>query len=503
MAFALLGATFLSACGGGEPSTATSSEPDRPNILFVVWDTVRADHLSLYGYGRNTTPKLDRWAENARVFENCLSTAPITVSSHAAMFTGLLPTESGASNAHQWLNESSLTLAELLSEVNYRTFAWSANPHISREENFTQGFEVVKHPWDSSVRAEARAIVTQKVAGDSSNELGKRLGKGEVDGWTLKAAGGLAQPALMQWLEATPADKPFFAFINYMEAHRPLIPARRFREAFMTASEIDRSYKVDVSWVPMWAFSFGLSEIEPRDLETMESVYDASLLELDELFDDLLTALRKAGQLENTIVVLTSDHGEHLGDHHMLDHQFSVFDSLLSVPLVIHYPKAFEPGRDQNPVSNYDLFPTLVELSGIEFKHSRVSGARSLVGLSAPDTASLRPRMAEFPAPFTKPFRPLRRSYPDWDEEPWKQSLRALTVGSDKLIRGSAGRLELYRDGDEERNVIGDHPELRDELVSELDRWTGALTPATLEPIRESSEEHREMLNDLGYSGDE
>jgi len=472
--------------------------PNRPNILMVVWDTARADHLSLYGYERETTPKLDRWASEARVFDNCLSTAPITVSSHAAMFTGLLPTESGASNAHQWLNEGHSTLAELLRGVNYRTFAWSANPHISREENFTQGFEIVQHPWDESVRAEARAIVSEKVKGDSSNELGKRLRKADVDGWTLKAAGELAEPALLEWLEASPDDQPFFAFINYMEAHRPLIPPRKFREAFMDAAEIERSYQVDVSWIPMWAYSFGLSEISAPDLATMEAVYDASLLELDGLFDSLLASLRAAGRLENTIVVLTSDHGEHLGDHHMLDHQFSVYDSLLRVPLVVHFPERFEPGHDANPVANYDLFPTLVELAGIEFKRSTQSGARSLLS-----PATERPRMAEFPAPFTKPFRQLRKAYPDWDAAAWKQSLSSLTMGEHKLIRGSAGRRELYRVGDETRDLSAENAARLTELESELDRWVGQLKPPTLDEIPESTDEHRKLLDGLGYSGDD
>ena len=490
----------LCACGeqNGEQAEAELQTPARPNILMVVWDTVRADHLSLYGYDRETTPRLDRWAEQARVFEDCLSTAPITVSSHAAMFTGLLPTENGASNAHQWLNEEFTTLAEQLLESGYRTYAWSANPHLSVEENFTQGFEKVEHPWDADVRDQARAIVSQKVAGDSSNELGKRLRKQDVDGWTLKAAGELAQPALSQWLATSDATRPFFALVNYMEAHRPLIPPRRLREKFMSAEDVERSYQVDVSWVPMWAFNFGLRELSERELKIIAAVYDASILELDELFDDLLASLRSAGQLENTVIVLTADHGEHLGDSHMLDHQFSVYDALLSVPLVVHFPKRFTAGRDSHPVSNYDLYPTLLELAGLQPPTAGLRGPRSLL-----KPANSRMRLAEFTAPFTKPFRALKKSYPEWDQTPWEQSLRSLSDARFKLIKGSAGRRELYSVGDETHDLASEKTAEIERLERDLDDWIQSLKPATDEAVPETSTEHRELLKGLGYSGDD
>ncbi|MFT5286292.1 MAG: arylsulfatase A-like enzyme [Planctomycetota bacterium] len=493
-------ALFLCACGDGQTPTSSQANQasDRPNILWVVWDTVRADHLSLYGYERETTPQLDSWAKEAMVFENCLSTAPITVSSHAAMFTGLMPTETGASNAHQWLNDGFETMAEQMSGAGYRTFAWAANPHISKEENFTQGFETIEHPWDSAVRKEARAIVSEKVTGDRSNELGKRLRKEDVDGWTLKAAGELAEPALNKWLAAGDQTRPFFAFVNYMEAHRPLIPPRKLREKFMSPKDVDRSYQVDVSWIPMWAFNFGLSEISERDLEAIEAVYDASILELDGLFASLLASLDEAGELENTIVVLTSDHGEHLGDHHMLDHQFSVFDSLLEVPLIVHFPAKFKAGRDARPVVNYDLHPTLLELAGLQTPVDSEWGPRSLLR-----PADQRLRLAEFNAPFTKPFRALRKSYPDWDQAEWEQSLRALSNEQFKLIQGSAGRRELFVVGDESRDLITEETEALDSLERALDVWVNRLKPAKQDTIPETTDAHREMLDGLGYSGED
>jgi arylsulfatase A-like enzyme len=104
--------------------------PRRPNVLWIMWDTVRADHLALYGYQGGATPNLDRWAADARVFENCLSTSGYTLPSHASMFTGLLPSEHCAHNDHTLLDDSYTTIAELLRSVGYRTYLYSANPHI-------------------------------------------------------------------------------------------------------------------------------------------------------------------------------------------------------------------------------------------------------------------------------------------------------------------------------------------------------------------------------------
>ncbi len=105
--------------------------PAPPNILWVVWDTVRADHLSLYGYERETTPRLDAWAAGARVFDDVRSVASYTLPSHASMFTGLLPSEHCTHNDHKRLDDRYTTLAELLREAGYQTFLFSSNPHVS------------------------------------------------------------------------------------------------------------------------------------------------------------------------------------------------------------------------------------------------------------------------------------------------------------------------------------------------------------------------------------
>ena len=212
-------------------ATGCNDEAQRrpPNVLWIVWDTVRADHLGLYGHPRDTTPNLDRWAAGARVFEDCLSTAGYTVPSHASMFTGLLPSEHCTNNDQRRLDERFSTIAELLGTAGYRTYLYSANPHISQGGNFDQGFDRADHPWTPALRDRATRIVRNKLAAeDRSSELGetlRRVESGELSGmsvWNMKATGALAEEAILAWLGSTDAERPFFVFANYMEAHRPL-----------------------------------------------------------------------------------------------------------------------------------------------------------------------------------------------------------------------------------------------------------------------------------------
>jgi arylsulfatase A-like enzyme len=497
-----LSAPVASAVEVGAGPAARSAAASGPNILWVVWDTVRADRMSVYGYPRPTTPKLEAWAVKARVFENVVSTASSTVPSHAAMFTGLLPSEHGANNGHRWLDVGHFTVAERLSEAGYQTFLWAANPHIAKEENFQQGFDVEYHPWDPETLDEAIRIVTEKAVGDrSARSMSRRKGAEEVKPWATKAAGELAERRLLDWLSRGDSKRPWFAFINYMEAHRPFIPSREARQKMMGEKDVGRSYKVDRSWAPMWSFVFGLHEYSPKELKIMASTYDATLTELDLLFDHLLDSLERRGSLENTVIILTADHGEHLGEHHMLDHQYALYRPLINVPLVIYYPERFEAGRDTSPVMNFDLFPTILELAGValDLDEEQASKAQSLLR-----TTSGRQRMSQYPEVFTEPFRAVQKKHPDWDPTPWHSRLYALQDGRFKIICGKAAGPELYDvDGDpgEVRNSASVDParaESMSEALHEFLASTRVYEPAVGDAV-EMTPEHRERLEALGY----
>jgi arylsulfatase A-like enzyme len=486
-------------------AAATCAAPERrPNVLWVVWDTVRADRLSLYGHDRPTTPRLDAWAAGARVFEDCLSTAGYTLPAHGSMFTGLLPSEHCAHNDHIVLDEAHTTIAELLQGAGYRTYLYSANPNISGAQGFDQGFDVAEHPWSPRFRDRAARIVSDKLAAEDLSselpELFRRAAQQEpvLNAWHIKAAGELAQEALLSWLAGSDDERPYFAFVNYMEAHRPLVPPRAYRERMMTPEQVERSYGVDRGWLPTWEYTFGLREYGEQELELTRATYDAALAELDDLFGNLLDALREAGLLEDTIVVLTSDHGEHLGEQHMLDHQFSVYQPLLRVPLIVHYPERFAPGRDDRPVANFDLFPTLLELTGGSPPGGLLTKSISLLADS-----TTRLRFAEDPAPDQRVLAMVAEQHPDWDATRWRQTLRTVVRDGRKLIRASDDRVELFdltTDPLEDRNLVAEEAATAAELRDDLEAFAGTLSLCS--PAGEQLEmtpEQIERLKALGY----
>ena len=474
--------------------------PERPNVLWIVWDTVRADHLGLYGYAKPTTPFLDTWAKEARVYDDCIAAANYTAPSHASFFTGLLTSQHRTSNDHLRLDDGLTTIAEILRDGGYQTYLYSANPHISSEENFDQGFMQVEHPWDEKYRQAALELIRDKLdPGDRSSGLPEKIRRGHFGKWDIKAAGPLAERALLEWLHRCDRERPYFAFLNYMEAHRPYIPPRSYRERMMNPAQVALSYEIDRSWASQWSYTFGLTDYSDEELAVTAATYDAALAELDDLLRSLVGALEKEGYLENTVVVVTSDHGEHLGDHHMIGHQHSLYDALIHVPLIIRYPARFPAGRDPRPAMVHDLFPTLLALSGRGASTPPGGGAVSL--LDPP--LEQRVRLSESLGVFRDPFAAVQQMHPGWEPTAWERELRAVIDGPDKFIWSSNGRHELYRrdeDPREERNLAGQETGTQARLAARLDAEVASLeriTPGDAAP--EMDPAHRERLRSLGY----
>ncbi|MEZ5979699.1 MAG: sulfatase-like hydrolase/transferase [Planctomycetota bacterium] len=283
-----------------------------------------------------------------------------------------------------------------------------------------------------------------------------------------------------------------------MEAHRPLLPSDAARERFMTPEQVRRSHELDLSWPRVWAYTFGLEELDDADLEVVRRTYDAALYELDALFEGLVDELRRRGVLDDTIVVLTSDHGELLGDGHVLGHHYSLAEGVVRVPLVLRAPGRVAAGRDATPVQNLDVGPTLLRLAGLRVDDAG-SRARDLL---LADTG--RARVAEYLVRFEEPFRSVSRDHPDFDPEPFRSRIRALWSGDEKLVWRSDGRGGLYdlaRDPREEHDVAGERGERAKELARELQRTVAGLDAPSVRDAdrRARSEEERRRLERLGY----
>jgi arylsulfatase A-like enzyme len=407
------------------------------------------------------------------------------------MFTGLLPSEHCTHNDHKRLDDRFTTIAELLRDAGYQTFLFSSNPHISAgARNFDQGFDQAERPFSPEWKDAAREHLRAKHGPDEPLRQGTHA-------WSIARSGPIAKRAALRWLQTLDRSRPYFVFLNYMEAHPPYRPSLAARQRLMSPDQAKDSYRATGSWEATWEYTFGLRELPPEQIQAKGATYDATLTELDELFYDLLQSLEAGGYLENTVVVLTADHGEQLGEHHMFDHQYSLFDTVLRVPLVISDPSRFEPGRDPRPVSNLDLFPTLLEIADLPIP----AGTR---GVSLLRPREQRVRIAEEPALTTIGIDLVRKRHRDWDPTSYQRRLRALVDARHKYIWASDGRHSLFdlaSDPGEELDLIQRDPERASQLDRALAARVATFAPCELgaEVVSDDDPTERRLLEELGY----
>ncbi len=344
-----------------------------PNVLLLVLDTVRNLSLSLYGYPRLTTPELSRWGQRGVVFERAFSAAPWTLPSHASMFTGRWPIELSA-GLKRPLDDTYPTIAEAFAARGYRTAGFTANSQFTTyEQGLDRGFMRFR---DFLISPSALFIST--VYG---RELVKR-------NWLRNALHYYDRPGrklalevnaeFLDW-ERSGNDRPFFAFLNYFDAHDPYRPPAPF----------DTTFGADPNR-PWGDIQTGDPRKLPRGLLPREQdSYDASIRYLDHSVGRLLDSLNHRGVLDSTVVIIVSDHGEQFGEHNLMFHANSVYRQLLQVPLIVIYPPTVPAGlRLQEPISIRDLAQTMLGVAG-GTPDSRFPG-RSLASLWGPDSTAAR-----------------------------------------------------------------------------------------------------------------
>lgn len=415
--------------------------PGRPNVLLLVLDTVRAWNLGLYGHGRPTTPLLDRRAQSGLVFNRALATSPWTLPSHASLFTGRWPFELSA-NWETALDDGPPTLAEVLRDAGYLTGGFVANyRYTGRSTGLARGFaRYHDYPlaWDEALRMTGIARRVLRLP-----RVQEWLGRNRI----LEATPAeQVNREFLAWVEGR-GTRPFFAFLNYIDAHSPYLPPAPFDSLF--AGDRDQRRYAD-RYLAAVERAFGRGPMPQPLLREYLDGYDGALRYLDGQIDSLLGELDRRGLLANTVVVLASDHGEHFGEHGLIQHGNSLYLPLLHVPLVIWAPGAGPGRRIAAPVSLRDLPATVLELAGVP--NPGLPG-RSLAGWwgAASDSFAGAPivsavdwhdNLSRFPP------SPLLAG-----------SLRSLLVDGLHYIRRADGREELYdpdRDFLEARSLVAD-----------------------------------------------
>ena len=314
-----------------------------PSILLIILDTVRARNLGLYGYSRPTTPELERWAAGGMVFDRAISTASWTLPSHASMFTGRYPPELAA-NWNTPLEKGPATLAEVLAERGYVTAGFVANyRYTGWETGLDRGFAHYEDYHVTLGEILRSAALTSGFHKTLAGPLGLPPLRDRVDARDINTR-------FLRWLDRKKSDRPFFVFLNYLDAHDPYDPSPKFQREFAPGPRASR----------------------PKDGEhvTQEAaqqelrLYDAAIAYLDSAVGGMLGELESRGQLANTLVVLTSDHGEEFAEHEFMGHAASLYLTSIEVPLVISFPGRISAGRIAGPVTLRNLAATILDLSG-------------------------------------------------------------------------------------------------------------------------------------------
>ncbi len=430
--------------------------PGSPNVIMVVWDAVRAQELSLYGYGRATSPHLDSLASRAVVFDHAFSNGPYTLPGHAGFLTG-----------HWWdelrsgwvtpLDPDVPTLAAVLSTHGWRTGAFSANHlFVTWEHGLLRGFT---HAEDYVVSpgeiARSSALLKWILSFDP---LRRVIGWYDLPG--RRSASDIRE-AFLRWQGRDPS-RPFFAFLNVFDAHDPYLPPAPFDTMFgfpPGGGSAERRRSKARAIADAYTFS-------PAEVARLRDSYDDAIAEADHDFSLLLADLRSRGLLQNTLVILLGDHGEEFKEHGAFGHGADIYLPAVHVPLLLKYPEAGDGKRVSVPVSLRDLPATILDFLHVDTAGTGIPGRgleRFLSGASPMAAETLLTEVDRMPRNRLPKHAPVR------------VPLHSIIVWPYQLITGGT-KAELYdiaSDTAQQHDLANDpaHAPTRDSLVAALARW--------------------------------
>lgn len=334
-------------------SVSDANLSDYPNILLITLDTLRADHLPVYGYPLNTSPNLNKIAEKSVIFENAVSQSSWTLPSHSSIFTGKYPSNHKAIMTHQKLNQEETTLTEILNTKGFYTAGFIGGPYCQSRYGIGQGFMTYRDRLDfwnyipifDSLRF--RLIIDW-----FSPNLNRILG---IDNEKTSTE---INKEVFKWLEKN-KDQTFFMFINYFDPHSPYNLGSKFKKYFTTNTM--SYYYVDS------AFSIKRNEDFPEDvIDYMLKLYDTEIFYLDLNLGKLFNKLDEFGIKNNTIIIITADHGEEFYEHGRFSHDNTLYEEIIHVPLIIYYPKELKAQRVKKRIGLINIFPTVLDMLQME-----------------------------------------------------------------------------------------------------------------------------------------
>ena len=466
---------------------------NRPNVLILMLDTARAQNFSCYGYDRVTTPHIDAIAAEGVVFEQAIATGCWSLPSQVSLLTGMFPVKHGAHELRLRYDHAYPMLPEILRQAGYGTLGISPNSWMSDEFGVTHGFDTYLKLWQfwPTMPADtALPRLAQKVNQLYSRHVFPRRNRARhVNGY------------LMQHLARS--TEPVFGYVIFWDTHLPYHPRGQHAVTWLPDGvTLQQARRVNRSHLKYFAGQTPMSE---HDFDILRACYDGALATIDEEVGRLIAYLRQRELLDRTLIIITSDHGENLGEHGLMSHAYSLHDTLIHVPLIIRYPECFAPGqRVTQQVQLTDILPTILDVVQLEASQIRSELQGESLLVSPLDSATVRHAYAELLAPHPSMKTINRRNnFPEDTPRPaYDHALRCLRTLTHKLIWASDGQHALYDlrvDPHETTNRFAAEPKLAAELMAILQAWQpphGELlheSPAALDPAL------HQRLRDLGY----
>lgn len=376
-----IAALAMTSCGSKEP-------PGRPNVLLISIDTVRADHLSCYGYERETSPTLDRLAKEGVRFERTFSTSSLTLPAHYSLFTGLEVSAHGVCSERLWAEEHALEirgsmLAERFSAADYATGGFHTSADLDASFELSAGFETYERVGHSAYTHPLFSKRVQQLRDQGDEDTLAEWMRAEPELFSdHREVADEAVDAAIQWIAVT-GERNYFCFLHLVDARNDYAPPPPFDTKF----DPDYSGSID------GRASLLRAEMTERDLEHVIALYDGEIAWVDSQIKRLLEGLDELGKLDNTLVVVTSDHGEEFFEHGGKLHGRTLHTESLHVPWILWWPAGLESRvRIEESTGIVDIAPTLGALCELE---SVASSGRDVSPLIAGDALPPRELVSE------------------------------------------------------------------------------------------------------------
>ncbi len=474
-ALCALGAIAITSCGAKERARR---DGDPPNIVIFLIDTLRADRLGAYGYERDTSPEFDALVSSSVLFTEANAAAPWTLPSVVSLMVSSFLSEHGVARDRDVVDPTTPTLATRAQELGFTTASYYENPYAGPLSGLDRGFDL--------------CLQVEK----------NRPGAEE----------------LSDWLDIAP-DDPFFVYLHNALPHDPYFPEREHLERFGSVSdeEAARIWQIQKDYRALTRGNRpgqrnGREDTSPLQTKHMDelasrvdainALYDGEVRQIDQIIGEVVDVLKARGAWNDTIFVVVSDHGEEMGEHGGWEHDHSVYEELVRIPLLIHFPNdEFAGTRVDSPVSLIDVMPTLLDYLGATEFVEQCSGSSVLDAIRAGQQASGTPRVTAYRFNLKKFYAPFDAVRGDENivvrDGTWK--------GIWNVGRDTFELYDLAADRDETHDVASDHPERVAELraVAEARRARDAkLREGRTVPQREPlTADERAKLEGLGYIG--